>query len=72
LPRFRIDRLDKRLIEAIRKEGPVLLRELAREYPEFEEVHPSTLYYRINSLDHDGRIKVERLRRGLMCYPIEG
>jgi DNA-binding Lrp family transcriptional regulator len=70
--RFCIDPLDRQLIEAINNEGKIALKALPKEYPEFAEVPPSTLWYRVNSLAHEGLIKVQRLRHALICLSVEG
>jgi uncharacterized membrane protein len=67
-----VDPLDERLIKAINNKGKIALKELPKECPEFAEVPPSTLWYRVNSLSSYGLIKVERLRHTLICHSVEG
>ena len=68
-----LDRLDQIIKERIDKHEGIELSALRRAYPdELGQVPYSTLHYRVSSLAQEGLIRVERRRKALICYSIEG
>jgi hypothetical protein len=68
-----LDRLDQNIKERIDEHKEIELSELRREYPdELGQVPYSTFHYRVLSLAQEGFIRVERGRKSLICYSIEG
>jgi hypothetical protein len=66
-----LDDLDKLIKQRVDKQGIITLSELRRD-PDLGKLPYSTLHYRIASLATEQLIRVERTRKLLVCYSIEG
>lgn len=68
-----LDDLDQLIKQRIDQHGKIELSELRREYPnDLGQVPYNTLHYRVSSLAQEQYIRVERGRRALICYSLEG
>ena len=68
-----LDRLDQIIKQRIDEHKEIELSELRHEYPdELGRIPYSTIHYRVSSLAQEGFIRIERGRKALICYSIEG